>query len=119
MNTGQDMKADTRSSAIARIASEWYALNSDVRRLWVYEGVVADPADARDIHIVVALAPVCDSDDTSPIWFARAPGWQRELQQRIGRRVHLASLDTDTNAIPGVHASERGRVCLASLAWRY
>src|SRR5512134_2329167 len=54
-----------------RIVSEWYALNPDIRRLWVYEAGKPDPDDARGIHVIVALAPVCDSDDISPIWLAR------------------------------------------------
>jgi hypothetical protein len=86
------------------IVSDWYALNPQVRRIWVY------PDGAGDMHVVVALAPVGDSDDTSPIWLAKGTGWQRQLQRLIGRRVHLEWFDADTGVEP--------RVFLASIAWR-
>lgn len=101
---------------MARIVSEWYALNPDITRLWVYEAGAAEPGDARDVHVVVALMPVCDSDDISPKWLAKCTGWQSELQTLIGRRVRLDCFDADTEAVP---CAEDARVCLASIAWRY
>ena len=105
-------------SRMAGIVSEWYARNPDIRRLWVYEAGRTDSDDARDIYVVVALTPVCDSDDISPIWLARSTGWQRHLQKLMGRRVHLDWFDGDTELVPCAEGSEQGRVCLASVAWR-
>jgi hypothetical protein len=118
MSSDNAVKAGDDSSRTGRIASEWYALNPDIRRLWVYEAGETDPDDARDIHVVVALAPVCDSDDTSPIWLARCTSWQRQLQRLIGRRVHLEWFDGDTEVVPCAEDPEHARVCLASIAWR-
>ena len=109
------MEAGNDSSRIARIVSEWYALNPDITRLWVYEAGEAEPVDARDVHVVVALMPVCDSDDVSPKWLAKCTGWQRELQGLIGRRVHLDCFDADTEVAP---CAEDARVCLARIGWR-
>jgi hypothetical protein len=102
---------------MASIVSDWYALNPDIRRLWLYEAVEND-ADARDIYVVVAITPVCDSDDISPIWLARSTGWQRHLQSIIGRRVHLDWFDADIEAVPCAEDLKQSHVCLASIAWR-
>ena len=112
------MEAGNDGSRIARIAYDWYALNPDITRLWVYEAGEAEPGDARDVHVVVALMPVCDSDDVSPKWLAKCTGWQRELQRLIGRRVHLDCFDADTEAVPCAQDREHARVCLASIGWR-
>jgi hypothetical protein len=98
--------------------SDWYALNRAVRRLWVYEASETDPDNGRDIHVVVALIPVCDSDDISPIWLAKCTSWQRQLQRLIGRRVLLDWLDEATELVPCAEGPQRARVCLASVAWR-
>jgi hypothetical protein len=105
--------------SVDQAVSEWYALNPDVRRLWVYEAREPCPDDAGDVHVVVALRPVCDSEDISPIWLARSGGWQRELQSLIGRRVHLDWFDADAEAVPCAQDPQRARACLASIAWRH
>jgi len=119
MNSDNAVEVGNDSSRMARIVSEWYAQNPDIRRLWVYEAGETDPDDARDIYVVVALTPVCDSDDISPIWLAKCTDWQRQLPRRIGRRVHLDWFDGDTDTVPCVEGPEPARVCLASIAWRY
>lgn len=96
-------------SLIAGIVSEWYGRNPGIRQLQVYEAEGTD-----DVHVVVALAPVCDSDDTSPIWLAKCARWQRQLQRLIGRRVHLDWFDADSE----VPSCAEPRACLASVAWR-
>jgi hypothetical protein len=116
MSSANAVEVGNDSSRIARIVYEWYALNPDITRLWVYEAGETEPGDARDVHVVVALMRVCDSDDISPIWLAKCTGWQSELQRLIGRRVHLDWFDADTEAVP---CAEDARVCLASIAWRY
>jgi len=103
---------------VARIAAEWYAVNSDVRRLWVYETGETGADQGSALHVVVALAPVVDSDDISPIWLARCAAWQRDLQARIGRRVRLDWLDEDFEAPPCAMPNDRSQVCLATVAWR-
>lgn len=106
-------------SRMGRVVSEWYALNPSIRRLWMYEAGETDPDDARSIHVIVALTPTCDSDDTSPIWLARCTGWQRHLQSLIGHRVHLDWLDGDNEVVQcEAGGSEDARVCLASIDWR-
>lgn len=109
---------ESNGARMGRIVSEWYALNPDVRRLWVYEAGDPAPEDRRDIHVVVALAPVCDSDDITPIWLARCIGWQRHLQGLLGCRVRLDWFDGDTEAVPCTQGPEPSRTCLASVAWR-
>ena len=108
METGND------SSRVAEIAAEWYALNPGVRRLWVYETAET----GRDIHVVVALAPVCDSDDMSPIWLAKGNGWQSQLQMLIGRRVQLDCFDENTDTVPCEGVPHGAGTCLASIVWR-
>lgn len=103
---------------MGRVVSQWYALNPDIRRLWAYEAGETGSDDAGDIHVIVALTPVSDSDDISPIWLARCTDWQRHLQRLIGRRVHLDWFDRDTEVVPCAEGPEQARVCLASIAWR-
>ena len=118
MNSDSAVGVDNDSLRMARIVSEWYALNSDVTRLWVYEAGETDPDDAPDIYVVVALKPVCDSDDISPIWLAKCTRWQRQLQRLIGRNIHLDWFNGDTEVVPCVEDPEHTRVCLASITWR-
>ena len=118
MNSDNPVKVGNDSSRMGRMVSEWYALNPDIRRLWVYEAGETDADDAGSIHVIVALTPVSDSDDISPIWLARCIDWQRHLQGLIGRRVHLDWFDRDTEVVPCAEGRERARVCLASMAWR-
>ena len=119
MNSDNAVKAGNDTSGMRRIVSEWYALNPDIRRLWVYEaGEKTEPDDVRDIHVIVALTPVCDSDDISPIWLARCTGWQKHLQRLVGCRVHLDWFDGDAEAEPCAEDPVHARVCLASIAWR-
>ena len=118
MNSVNPVKVGNHSSPIGRIVSEWYAVNPDITRLWVYEAGEPDHDDARDIYVTVALTPVCDSDDISPIWLARCTGWQRDLQRLFGRRVHLDWFDGATEVVPCAEDPEHTRVCLASITWR-
>jgi hypothetical protein len=99
---------------VASIAAQWYAGNPDVRRLWVYRF----PDTASALQVVVALAPVVDSDDISPIWLARCASWQRDLQARMGHDVRLDWFDEDFEAQPCAKTSDPAQVCLATLAWR-
>jgi len=103
---------------VASIAAEWYARNPDVRRLWVYGLHDADRDDAPTLHVVVAIAPVVDSDDISPIWLAQCASWQRDLQARMGHSVRLDWLDEDFEALPCAKANDRTPACFATLAWR-
>jgi hypothetical protein len=118
MNSVNPVEVENHSSPMGRIVSDWYALNPDIARLWVYEADEPDHDDARDIYVTVALTPVCDSDDISPIWLARCTDWQRDLQRLIGRRVHLDWFDGDTEVVPCAEDSEHARACLASIVWR-
>jgi hypothetical protein len=118
MNSDNAVKNGNDVSRMGGLISEWYALNPDIRRLWVYEAHETDPDAARDIHVVVALRPVCDSDDISPIWLARCTGWQRQLEKLIGRRVRLDWFDGDTEVVPCAEDPDHARLCLASNAWR-
>ena len=114
MNSDGAVKAEDHRSRITKLVSEWYARNADIRQLRVYE------ADESDLHVnvVVALRPVCDSDDVSPIWLAKCNRWQEQLQALIGRRVHLDWFDGDTEVLPCAEGNGYARVCLASIAWR-
>jgi len=118
MHSGNAVDIGTDSSQLERIVLEWYELNPDIRRVWVCEGRETLSDDKWDIHVIVVLTPVCDSDDISPIWLARATGWQRHLQDLIGRRVHLDWFDGVTGVEPWAQDAEHARVCLASIAWR-
>lgn len=118
MSSDKPVELGNDSAQVRRIVSEWYSLNPDIRRLWVYEAGETDPDDARNIYVIVALTPVCDSDDISPIWLARCSGWQTQLQRLIGCRVHLDWFDGDTEMVPCAESAEHARVCLVSVAWR-
>jgi hypothetical protein len=100
------------------LLSEWYARNPDIRRLWVYEGGENDSGRTGEIRVTVALIPVCDSDDTSPIWLARCTRWQRQLEGLLECRVNLDRFDGEPGEAPGAKGSEWKSVCLASIAWR-
>ncbi|HZM36294.1 MAG TPA: hypothetical protein VFC18_17635 [Burkholderiales bacterium] len=89
-----------------------------MRRLQIYEADETDLPEARDIHVVVALRPVCDSDDVSPIWLAKCNRWQKQLQALIGRRVHLDWFDGGSEVPSCAEGTGHARVCLASVAWR-
>jgi hypothetical protein len=115
MNRLDDVEPN--SSPTASIVSRWYARNSEVRRLWVYETSETERGDVP-VHVVVALTPVGDSDDISPIWLAKCTGWQRDLERLIGRGVRLDWFDADTEVVPCADVGERSRVCLASVGWR-
>jgi hypothetical protein len=108
----------TETFSIGETLSRWYALNPDITRLWVYEARRPDHDDARDMHVVVAIGPVCDSDDIGPIWLARYDGWRRDLQRLIGRTVLLDWFDGDTEGTPCLEGSDDTRACVASIAWR-
>ena len=103
---------------MARIVSEWYARNPDISRLWLYETGEPDPDDARAIRVVVALTPVCDSDETGPIWLARCAGWERQLHELIGHPVALASLDGPAEVVTLPDSPDHALVCLARMSWR-
>ena len=113
------MEIGNDSASIPQVASEWYALNPDIRRLWVYEAREPYVHDKRDVHVIVALRPVCDSDDIGPIWLAKSADWQRELQRLIGRRVHLDWFDGDVGSVLCAEDPERARAGLTSIAWRH
>lgn len=98
--------------AVKARVSEWYGRNADIRQVRIYQ------ADDGDLHVVVALRPVCDSDDVSPIWLAKRNRWREQLEALIGRRVHLDSFDGDTEVPPYADGSGNARVCLAGIAWR-
>lgn len=118
MHLNSDVTDETESSRTVRLMSEWYAHNPDVSRLWVYEAARTRHGDAHAVHVVVALAPVCDSDDISPIWLAKCTGWHKELQRLIGQDVRLDWFDGDTEAVPCAGVSEQSRACLTSIGWR-
>jgi len=118
MNSDGAVDAASDRWRTASIVSEWYALNPEIRRLWVYEAAETDGDDAGALHVIVVLAPVCDSDDISPIWLAKCAGWQRRLQKLIGRKVHLDCFDGDTEVAPYLEGFEHARVCVPSIAWR-
>lgn len=84
------------------ILYRWYGANPRVRRLWVHE-------TERDVKVLVALSPVGDSDDTSPIWLAMGAAWQVQLRTLLGRPVRLEYVDDDL-ATP--------LSCVMHIAWR-
>ena len=56
MNSDNPVEVGNDRSPMAKIVSEWYALNPDIRRLWVYEAGEPDPNDTRGIYVIVADA---------------------------------------------------------------
>jgi hypothetical protein len=118
MNSANPVEVGRDLSSIGSVLSRWYALNSDITRLWVYEPGSPDHDAARDIHVVVAIRPVGDSDDIGPIWLARCTGWHDDLQRLIGRPVHLDWFEADTEAVPCVEDLDHDGTCIASIAWR-
>ena len=105
-------------SRLKEIVSAWYSLNPDVRRLWVYEAGATHSGDARDIHVIVSLTPVGDSDDITPIWLARRSGWQRHLETLTESRVHLRCTEIETDQEACTEDPQHARVCVAHVAWR-
>ena len=117
---GKAVQIKSENASLQSILSKWYARNENVMRLWIYADGHGRPsaANRRNVHVVVALAPVSDSDDTGPIWFARSAGWHRQLQQLIGSDVQLHLLDEDTELVECSASDADARVCLASVTWR-
>ena len=101
----------------AQSASEWYALNPRVRRLWVFQADEVEADTAYALDVVVVLAPVGDSDEVGPIWLAKGREWQSQLQRLLGRGVRLDCIDEDETA-PRAGGAQRPRVCVTSIAWR-
>jgi hypothetical protein len=118
MISAKPLNVGTESFSVREIFSKWYALNPDITRLWVYEGRRPGRDDTRGMHVVVAIGPVCDSDDIGPIWLARSEGWRRDLQRQIGRPVLLDWFDGDTEGAPCLEGSDDTLACVASIAWR-
>lgn len=112
MSLDEAVKAEDHRSRMTTVVSDWYARNPDIRQLRVYE------VDETDLQVVLALRPVCDSDDVSPIWLAKCDRWQEQLQALIGRMVHLDWFDGDIEVLPYAESNGHARVCLASIAWR-
>jgi hypothetical protein len=118
MSSDQPVDSGSARSSIGGILSKWYALNPDITRLWAFEARRPDRDDALDMYVVVAIGPVCDSDDIGPIWLARSAGWRNDLQRLIGRPVLLDWFDGDTEQAPCVEGSDDARACVESIAWR-
>jgi hypothetical protein len=97
-------------------AAEWYAQNPDVLRLWLYEPVDSPGAD---VSVVLAIAPTCDGSEVAPIWLARCHDWQRQLEMRLAKTVHLDWFNAEFEPVPCGESGGPTRVCLASVAWRY
>jgi hypothetical protein len=114
------VRIKSENASLQSLLSKWYSRNEDVTGLWIYADGHGAPstADRRNVRVVVALAPVSDSDDTAPIWFARSAGWHRQLQQLIGSDVQLDLLDEDTELVACNAPDADARVCLASVTWR-
>jgi hypothetical protein len=101
---------------IRSVAAEWYAQNPDVLRLWLYESV---DSPAADVSVVLAIAPTCDGNEVAPIWLARCHDWQRQLEVRLSKTVHLDWFNAELEPVPSGELEAPTRVCLASVAWRY
>lgn len=104
---------------VGQVVSEWYAANSEITRIWVYEATNPSFDRATDVSVVVDLAPVCDSDDIEPIWLARCTTWKRDLERIIGRPVELDRIEEGAVLPPSRETSEPRTACLASIGWRY
>ena len=88
-------------SLIASVLAGWYAANPRIRRAYAYE-IDYDVGErkANDIHVLVDVEPVMDSEEILPVWLAHSGAWQLELQARIACTVHLGWLGSDETAIP-------------------
>jgi hypothetical protein len=104
---------------VGQVISAWYAANSEITRIWVYEATNPGSDRATDVSVVVALAPVCDSDDIEPIWLARCAAWKRDLERIIGRPVELDRIEEGAALPPSGQTSEPRTACLANIGWRY
>lgn len=93
--------------AIAVLAG-WYTTHSVVRRLWAI-------AVAETIHVVVALEPTVDGDDTQPAWLADSGHWVRELRSRMRETVHL-ELITEPWQIDSPFGSDA--TLITEISWR-
>lgn len=118
MNSAKAAETAKDTSRLEGILSEWYALNPDVKQLWVYEAGETGTGDIGGISVIVELTPACDSDDIGPVWLARCIGWQRSLQGLIGRKVHLDWHDGSREPAPCAEVRVYARASLLSIAWR-
>lgn len=87
----------------AAVISEWCAANPRIRRVCAYEASGGGVGGAREVHVLVDISPVPDSDEVWPAWLAHSGAWRRELQARIPYAVHLGLLGSTAN-----FASESG-----------
>lgn len=80
--------AHNDDSPISRVLADWYTANPRIRRACAYG--TRDDVDEREgseIHVVVELEPVTDSEEVLPVWLARSGAWQLELQARTACTV--------------------------------
>jgi hypothetical protein len=109
------MNAVRDVTGVQSLVAGWYARNHDILRLWVYE---AADAVVHEVNVVVALMPVCDSDEIHPVWLAKCKDWQRELQGLLGTAVHLDWYDVESELAPCGTVKGWSRNCLVNVAWR-
>lgn len=67
---------------IAAALGKWYDATPDIRRLRATQ-------QASVIHVLIALEPTADDDDTLPIWLAKSSRWMNDLQSLTNRDMHL------------------------------
>jgi hypothetical protein len=90
-------------SLISRVLADWYTANPRIRRACAYQ--MRDDVDERggsEIHILLDVEPVMDSEEILPVWLAHSGAWQLELQARTARTVHLGWLSPGEAAIPSL-----------------
>lgn len=62
--------------------------------------------NGHDIHILVDVEPMMDSDEALPVWLAHAGAWQLELQARTACTVYLGWLGPNEPAVPSLGDGE-------------
>ncbi len=87
-------------SLISRVLTDWYTANPRVRRACAYQmREDVHEREESEIHVLVDVEPVMDSEEILPVWLAHSAAWQLELQARTACRVHLGWLSPDQAAI--------------------
>jgi hypothetical protein len=92
-------------ASVSGVLDGWHAANPRIRRACAF-GI---PEEGAELHVLVDLEPVMDSEETAPVWLSCADGWELELRARTARTVHLTWMEPHEFVLPAI---ERGAIAL-------
>jgi hypothetical protein len=93
------------TASVGGVLDSWHAANPRIRRACAF-GMQGEDAE---LHVLVDLEPVMDSEETVPVWLSCADRWEGQLRARTARTVHLAWMEPHELVMLAI---ERGAIAL-------